>query len=395
MLEKIKNISLRPFQETRFAIVGIVLGDTPVYNVLMVDKKSSDLSIGSSFSTENFDAIKDKVPAAVPILIHYYGKGIINKSVSAKGDYLKEVLFNASVDDFYIYELHQKDNKFISIARKGVIEPYFEMFKENKYLVVDYSIGPYIGVMLKQLLDISSFFSNDYNLTFDENHLITAQKQEINEEVYHIGEEQVDNIQLPLFGTLLQYLYPSEDIEYETGFLAQNKQENVLKKAFNSVAIGMVLFFLAALLTSYLLLNYYNNKYVTYESQLYNLNDTYNQVKKLEEEKENKTKILQESGILNQNFLSFYMYRIGNTIPSNVGLNALQVNPTQKKIKNFNKILFDTGVITITGNSDSSMQVNSWVKELKKEKWVSKIEIIDFSKNRSRKNEFTLKIMVK
>jgi Tfp pilus assembly protein PilN len=142
-------------------------------------------------------------------------------------------------------------------------------------------------------------------------------------------------------------------------------------------------------------LNYYNDKYVSYESQLYNLNDTYNQVKKLESEKENKTKILQESGILNQNFLSFYMYRIVNSIPNNVGLNSLKVNPTQKKIKNFEKIIFETNTIIISGNSSSSMPINSWVKELKKEKWISKIEILDFSKSRNKKSEFTLKIVVK
>ncbi len=144
-----------------------------------------------------------------------------------------------------------------------------------------------------------------------------------------------------------------------------------------------------------MLLNYYNDKYVSYESQLYNLNDTYNQVKKLESEKENKTKILQESGILNQNFLSFYMYRIVNSIPNNVGLNSLKVNPTQKKIKNFEKIIFETNTIIISGNSSSSMPINSWVKELKKEKWISKIEILDFSKSRNKKSEFTLKIVVK
>jgi len=159
--------------------------------------------------------------------------------------------------------------------------------------------------------------------------------------------------------------------------------------------MSMVVLFLATLLISYLLLGYYNDKYVAYEGQLYNLNDTYNQVKKLEQEKENKTKIVRESGILSQNFLSFYMYRIGNSIPDNVGLNTLRVYPLQKKIKNFDKIVLDTGIILITGTSDSSIQINSWVKDLKKEKWISKIEIMDFSKNRNKKNEFTLKIIVK
>ncbi|WP_159025830.1 PilN domain-containing protein, partial [Aquimarina sp. Aq78] len=59
------------------------------------------------------------------------------------------------------------------------------------------------------------------------------------------------------------------------------------------------------------------------------------------------------------------------------------------------KIVFETNTIIINGNSSSSMPINSWVKELKKEKWISKIEILDFSKSRNKKSEFTLKIVVK
>ncbi|PKV50599.1 fimbrial assembly protein PilN [Aquimarina sp. MAR_2010_214] len=395
MLEQIKNIILKPFQEKQYAIVGIVLGDTPVYNVLIVDKKSDALSIETSFSTEDFDVVKDKVNTSVPLLLNFYGKGIINKQVSAKGNYLKEILFNASVDDFYIYELYQSQQNFISIVRKDVLEKFFVQFLENKYLVVDYSIGPFIGILFKGLSNEPSIISADYELSFHDDYLTETQKLDAIAKEYVLGEEKINNTEVPLFSTLLHYLYPSDDVNYDAEFLKQNKKENVLKKTFNTVATVLGIFFLSALLISYLLLNYYNNKYVSYESQLYNLNDTYNQVKKLENEKQNKTKILQESGILNQSFLSFYMYRIVSSIPNNVGLNNLKVNPAQKKIKNFEKIIFETNTIIIDGNSSSSMPINSWVKELKKEKWISKIEILDFSKSRNKKSEFTLKIVVK
>ena len=93
MLEQIKNNILKPFQEKKYAIVGVILGDTPIYNVLIVDKKSDALSVETSFSTEDFNVVKDKVNTSVPLLLNFYGKGIINKQVSAKGNYLKEVFF--------------------------------------------------------------------------------------------------------------------------------------------------------------------------------------------------------------------------------------------------------------------------------------------------------------
>ena len=89
------------------------------------------------------------------------------------------------------------------------------------------------------------------------------------------------------------------------------------------------------------------------------------------------------------------MYRIVNSIPENVGLTSIKVNPTRKKIKNFEKIVFETNTIIVNGNSNSSLPINTWIKKLNKENWISKIEILDFSKSRNKKSEFTLKISIK
>lgn len=395
MLEQIKNSVISPFKEKQYTIAGIVLGDIPRYDVLVMHKKNETLSIETSFSTEDFNVFKEKVSTSTPLLLNFYGKGVINKKVAAKGNYLKEVLFNASIEDFYIYELHQNQQNFISIARKDALDKFFNLFLENKYLVVDYSIGPFTGLRFKDISKEPSIISGDYELRFEENNLQEAHKLDSITKEYLLGAEKISNTQVPLFSTLLNYLYPSDDFSYNAEFLKQNRKENVLKKTFNTLVAIVGIFFLSSLLISYLLLNYYNEKYVSYESQLYNLNDTYNQVKKLEEEKQNKTKILQESGVLSQNFLSFYMYRIVNSIPENVGLNSIKVNPTQKKIKNFEKIVFETNTIIVNGNSNSSLPINVWIKKLNKEKWISKIEILDFSKSRNKKSEFTLKISIK
>ncbi|MBP2832828.1 PilN domain-containing protein [Aquimarina sp. U1-2] len=395
MLDTIKNISSTFFQEKKYAVIGIILGDIPTYNVLIIDKKSEDIAINTFFSTQDFEVIKAKVNTSLPVLINFFGKGVINKKVSSQGNYLKEVLFNASVDDFYIYELTQLDQKFISIARKAVIQPYFDNFKADRYLIVDYSIGPFVGAILQNLVSEPTITSYDYELVFEQESVVDYTKDEKNNVTYTMGEEQIDTIQVPLFSTLIQYLYPSDNLEYTKDFLGHSKQEHSLKKIVNTVGIFLGIFFLSTLLISYFLLTYYNDKYVAYESQLYNLNDTYSQVKKLEEEKQNKTKIINESGILNQNFLSFYMYRMASSVPNKVSLDIVRVNPTLKKVKNFEKIEFETNAIIILGSADSSTSINNWVKQLKKEDWVAKIEILDFSTSRERKNEFTLKIMVK
>ncbi len=393
MLKTIKNINL--FQETKFAIVGVRISDTPTYEVMLVLKNKENFSITSSFQTQDYEVVKSKIDTNTPILFNFSGKGIIHKKVLADRNYLKEVLFNASPDDFYIYEILQDKNKFIAIARKEVIDTFFKQFKDNKYLIIDYSIGPFIGIMAKNLIHQSVILSGDYQLIFEDTVLIDYAKNETDTETYIFGEEKINPLQVPLFSTLLQHVYPAENIEYEHDFIAVHKKELKLKKIVNAVAVFIGFFFLTSLLASYLLLGHYKSRYISHESQLYNLNNTFNQVKKLEVEKQNKALILQESGIIKQAFLSYYLYSIVNSVPNTVSLTSIQVNPIKKRIKNFEKILFDTNSILIEGNSESSLPINSWVKELKSLKWISKIEILDFSKNRKNKGQFILKLIIK
>lgn len=393
MLDRIKNINF--LQERKYAIIGIIIDDTPVYDVLIVHKDGANLSISSSFCTEKFDTVKNKLGSDIPILLNFSGKGIINKKVLSEGNYLKEVLFNASVEDFYIYEVHQGKNVFLSIARKEVLNTFFSQFESEKYHLVDYSIGAIVGTALKKLINQETICTRDSTLIFEKDLLVDFQKKEKAEKSYSLGSEQISSSQVPLFATLLNHLYPLDFISYEFAFLLKNRQELWFKNFFNHAALAIGLFFLISLLASYLLLNHYNNKYVAYESQLYNLNHTYNQVKHLEIEKENKISILRASGMMKQNFLSYYIYRIANSIPENIKLSNLKVNPITKKIKNFEKIVFDTNSVLVQGNTESSLPINIWVKKLKSENWIEKIEIIDFSNSRKSEGRFTLKIVIK
>ncbi|GGX27266.1 hypothetical protein [Aquimarina muelleri] len=393
MLDKLKNINL--FQEKKFAIIGIIMADVTTYEVLIVDKISEQLSIADSFFTTEYNKLKERVGISTPVLCNFSGKGIINKKVASKSNYLKDILFNANADDFYIYEVNQGNQEFVSLARKEVLNTIFNQFREDKYLVLDYSIGPFVSIIFEKIIDQNSFLSGSYLLHFEEGSLIEYQKKIDSEETYVLGKDKISSKQIVLFSTLLNHLYPLEVIRYDFEFLKLNKQELLLKKTFNNGVVLLGIFFLGSLLISYLLLNYYNNRYITYESQLYNLNHTYEQVKKLEKEKQNKALVLQESGVLKNAFLSYYIQEIIDSIPNEIILSSLVVNPNNKKIKNFEKIFFETNTILIEGDSKSSIPLNDWVKSLKKQDWLLKIEILDYNIKRKESGKFILKLIVK
>ncbi len=394
MFEKLKNNKF--FSHKRYALIGISFEDIPKYEVLIVEKEKEVLNVVSTFSGLDYDDVKVKVGVDIPLLLNFSGKGIVNKKVNADGNYLKEVLFNVSAQDFFIFDVLQGKHKFVSIVRKQLLTDCFARFKSDNYIVVDYSVGPFISVLLNALVHKDTITSNQVNLSFIDNELQDFQKTTNTEDSFVVlGKDKIYPLQIPLIATLLNHNYPAEFISYDQSVLGDNVSELKLKKMFNSAVVFVGLFFLLSLLISYALLQHYNTKFIGYESQLYNLNHTYNRVKKLEKEREDKKLILQESGVLKQNFLSYYIFKITDSIPDEITLNSLKVNPNVKKIKNLEKIEFSTNTILIQGNSISSFSVNQWVKQLKKEEWVLKIEILDFSKHRTKEREFTLKATIR
>ncbi|MDO6758573.1 hypothetical protein Q4566_00055 [Tamlana sp. 2_MG-2023] len=393
MLDTLKSIN--PFQEKRYTIIGVIMGDIPVYEVLVLEKESDRIAVIESFTTKRFDEIRDRVEVSIPVLLNFSGKGIINKKVASEGNYLKEVLFSASPDDFYIYELQQLKFKYISIARKSALDFYFNQFENEKYILIDYSIGPFSAVLIKDILNKGAFYSGECHLIFEGDNLKEFQISQLPSCYYSIDKEKLSNSQVPLFSTLLNHLYPSDSISYNFEFLSFNKQELLLKKIFDKAVVFLGLFFLSALLSSYLLLSYFNNQYIDFESQLYNLNHTYSQVKKLEEEKRSKVLVLQESGVLKENFTSYYIQEIVSSTPREIVLNSLKVNPNNKKIKNFEKIIFESNSIFIEGSSISSLPLNMWVKKLKLKKWIAKIQILNYSNTNKNGAVFSLKINIK
>jgi len=388
----LKNITF--LQHKQYAIIAVIVGETNSYEVIVVNKEATNLSITEKFIINHIEDLEEQLPKETPVILSFIGKGIINKKVKNQNGYIKEALFSASVEDFYIYEIIQNSYRFVSLARKEVIDVIFESFSKEGFAVIDYSIGPFISFLSNQLIN-NNFKSYDSELFFENQNLVNFQKTHMKKESFHLENEPITNIQIPLFSSLIQYLHPSENVIRDAKIVSGNKEELKYKKIFDSLAIFFGIFFLLTLLISYLLLNFYNQKHISYESELFNLNQTYNQVKNLEADKLNKQLILRQSRVLKKEFLTYYLYQITNSIPKEISLTNVTLNPIQKKIKNFEKINFRLNSVQVKGNSLSGNSINEWINFLKSEKWISKVEILDFSNSYRNKGEFTLKIDIK
>lgn len=392
MLDRIKNIKYTPTK--RVSVLGVhFTSKEPVYNLLRIKKVGDEISIEEELNNTTLDEVSKKVSKMNPSLVAFSGKGILSKKVPNKGNYLKEIIFSASPDDFYVYEAQEAQFNFVSVARKELLNEEFSKLNELGFQVVDYAVGPFVAVHINEMLNETSVCVQDYELSFIDTSLDSFSKYS-ETQVFNLGDSTIESKNLTLLSLAFQYLFPSEKLLYNDEHLLEERKTFKFKKLFNTAGAAMLAFFLAALLISYLAQNYYANKAAEHSAQLSNLNETYLKVKSLKSERDKKQAVLNESGILNSSFLSLYLNDIGNSVPKTINLISLELNPLGNRFKQDEKLEFSVNQVVVSGETKSSAMLNYWIKELKRLKWVKKIDRIEFKRNKKGVGIFTIMIEI-
>lgn len=394
MLETIKNSALigNTFQAVQINFES----DAVRYHVIVVQKKKEAIIILDSFTSSSFEALSSKLQKNNPILLAFTGQGIISKKVSNTPNYQSQLLFNANLEDFYWYELQYDTTIFASIARNTLITEEISMFTAKQFFVIDISVGPFVIAAIKSLLpETTTIAIEEHRLFFEDNQLVNLEKADSTSETisYTIGEDPIPHTHLLGFATIINHLYPNPEIVYDISATQETKETFGYKRLFNFFGIFMLGFFLLSLLASFLLLGYYQNNNQELQLELAKQNVAYNQLIALEKDKENKEAILKASGLDDSNFLTFYLTEVTRQVPNEMNLTLFKVFPTQKKIKNGQRIIFENNSIALEGVVKTNGAFTQWIQELKKLSWVRNLEIIDFRKDKNQ-HRFTIKITI-
>ena len=390
----VQNIKNRITHDKTIQVVGVQFGRETRYHILRLDNTNNELFVTEKFSGLSFEGLQSKLDKKYPVILVFSGKGVLNKKVKRTPDYKSKVLLNVNTSEFYFYEYQQKTEVFISVARKSIVNAELELFANNKFLIVDYSIGVFSSVLLKSFVNKEVLASDDVVLSFTGNELDSFSKS-TEEEMELIGEQQLSAHEMPLFATGLNYYYPNEKLVYDADFLTINREEKNFKKYFELLGGAVLGSFFLLLLLSYLLLGYYNDKTVEANTSLDMLQDTYSRVKVLKKERDDKKAILNESGVFTSSFLSYYINELTTDLPKTISLSEFLLFPNTKKIKQSEKVIFKANTIMIKGMSSSNLNFNNWYKGLKKVSWMSKIDIVTYNKNRQNQYDFEIKILIR
>lgn len=380
MIQKLLNSNL--LRGSKTLGVDLYINPDGSYDIscVILSKQKNKISIENKFyGLKQISDIADKSVIGLPVCLSISGKGVLFKRVekSSKQSLIHKILPNAKESDFYLQELDSNDGfQFIAAIRNEILDLLIESFNKIDVFITNLYLGPFALKNIVDIIGLDNFRTNHYTLT-SESSIITSivKNNEVGQASYHIGNDNLDSKELQVYTSALGFFIDFSD---ESLKVNKSKLEFVYKQLFTITGWFALAFFFMLLMLNYLFFSQYDNK-------LNSINFKYNQniemIKKLDTLKSEfkiKEQYFVSSGFLDASKQSYFADRIANTIPKEIQLTALNINPLDGKFKNDKPLNFLIGRVKLTGNVTQSIILNNWVKKLKNLDWVNQLTILDY-----------------
>lgn len=329
-----------------------------------------------------------------PLILHFYGKGILNRRIENTPDYIEKLIVNGKKDDFYFAILDFEDYKYVSFTRKDHISSEITYFQEKGGIVIDISMGPFVSqskALLERFSETpSTQFSWESSLLFD----FKVKQNAVVKKPFEFKGWSWGN---RLYAGILAYLFlENEPIPsiLDEEIKQKAKIDLTDKRQFEKLGIFTLGFFLIVLTANYFYQAKLNSDNAKLEDDITVFSDNLNRIDFLNSEIDRKSQLIKTSGILNYRFISFYLDQLGKTISKDIRLTELTVFPLKNQLKQKKRPEFSQSNILISGLAISSTSLENWLKKVDRLQWVNKSEILNFSKKSEKIGVFTVKLFI-
>lgn len=377
------------------ASVNVILkDDSYLFNVVVIKKKKGVFQIIKQ--ANDIDSVKELLKITgkyCSFILHFSGKGILNKKVQNTPNYRSKIFMNANLDDFYFTDVESNNSIFTSVIRKSVAQEIVDLFNPKLNHVLSVCSGPFITQIIKSQLPFNTLLSNEYKLTYNEQDIVEFEKlKENRRKNYDLDGKQVNQNLVPAVGHGTFFFMPNDRfILSESTNFSEAKLETEQKNIFIRLGAFMILFFIVILLGNMIYLNKLNKTIQTNSQELALSEQTLKRVGTLLEEESRKTKMLRSSGLMNKQFLAFFLKELSNSTPNEISFDRISIRPFTNEIKNNFKIEINENIIYVLGKTPTSNILSEWINQIKQKEWIGKIDILNYVYNKGI-GEFELKI---
>ena len=300
---------------------------------------------------------------------------------------------NANLEDFYFTDLVSKEFVFTSVIRKSVVQEIVDLFNIKLNHIIGVSSGPFVLDVLKTQLNDDSLITSGNELIYEKDELKSFRKlKEPIVKNYKLDNKSVNQNEIPavahaslFFNSNENFVLPQDDLFSKI----ETEQKNIFIR-FGTFTLG---FFILILLGNMVYLEQLNKTITSNYTEISLSEETLNQVGKLTEEKSRKEKMLSSSGLMNKQFLTYFLKEISNSLPNEIVFNRISLRPYVNEIKKNFKIEIKENMIYVLGETQTSNILSEWIIKIKQKEWIGKIDILNYAYSKGR-GEFELKIEI-
>ncbi|HAF28406.1 MAG TPA: hypothetical protein DCG75_05095 [Bacteroidales bacterium] len=365
--------------------IDLYINSDGSYNIscMILSKQKNKLSIEKKITDiKQIEDLQDKSLKGLPVCLSIDGKGILFKRVEKdeKQKLINQILPNAKETDFFLQKMDSTDNSiFIAAVRKEILDSLIESFTKIDVFITNLYLGPFALKNIVEIISTDEFYTNHYKVKRVDNSIFSIDKNSESKLVsYKLGDDEIYAEDMQVYSSALGFFIDFSD---ENVFEKVNtsKTEFLFKQLFTIFGWFVLAFFFVLLMTNYMFFSQFNKK-------LNSINFSYNQnlemIKKLDTLKNEfnlKEQYFVSSGFLDASEQSYFADRIANSLPEEIQLTSLNINPLDGKFKNDKPLNFLMGKIRISGSVTQSIILNNWVKKLKNLSWIKQVTIVDYT----------------
>jgi hypothetical protein len=365
---------------------------------LLKTEKNKIRIIKSGSGIFDFAMLADEIGKNTPVWINVTGRPVISRKLlqDPGENYLHSILPNAKEAEFTVSIVREDSGEvYASAIRKENLTFLSEEIHSNGLKILGYSIGPaLVGVIVNSgLLDVETLKLPGYDILFEDSKLRDIiPKENKDKESYLIGKDRVASDLIFPFATALSYLISSSGYDNLVTDSPVTDADSILFSKINrNFIVAALIFLFGLLLVNFMTFNFYSKQDETLTKQLSWQDDLFAQSDSLRREISIKKNLVDQMGLAQNTTYGYFADRIAATVPKGINLISMAINPPTSKIKTDKAIQFEK-LIRIKGESNGSMLLNEWIKDLGKYDWIKDIEIIGYEKTED-KGEFEINII--
>ena len=342
-----------------------------------------------------YDSLREEELNNRPFVLTCEGRGVLHKFVDSTPEKIKlrSVIPNLKERDFYINYTPCGNGTWVSLIRKDTVEKLLNDLSLSLELMVDL----HLGALAIQWFSESYPSSLPRFIGNTEIEYVDGAVKELRKCAMRTKFPQ------SIFGFDLAYTFHLSFVGalvYKSGLNALHRGEQWLlnernikdKKGYQlsvKLVLGLLLLvFMGNMITGQLLNTQLNEKSNLAQAHISLVNES----EFLQEEEKLKKEFIQQLGLEVNPHFAHFVDEIGETVPDQIQLNGLTINPLSKSIRKKKQIEFKNEIIHVGGFCKSSQICNNWIDRLRSLNWAKKVELVEFKINKKNIGEFLIEV---